>query len=78
MSHNASCDARGCCEFLMIRIQAHGVDRLPIAHGPAPAFGRAVARVRGDFELPFDASAARAFGQVAGSLRRFGRMTTAS
>src|SRR5450755_708974 len=44
MSHDASCDARGCCAFITIWIQTHGSNRFPIADGPTPAFGRAATR----------------------------------
>ena len=44
MLHDASCDARGCCDLIVFQMQSDGVDEIPVADGTTPAFGRAVAR----------------------------------
>ena len=43
MSHDASRDACGCGNLIVVRIQSDGVDGLPITNGTTPAFGRAAA-----------------------------------
>ena len=46
MSHARSCDARGCCDLVVLRIQVDRIDGFPIPDGPTPAFGRAMARAQ--------------------------------